>query len=101
MMSVLITHCRVKECVFSHAETEHAHEGTCSKSDSAGIDLLLLDVEDVAGIARQCSGKTYQFDLGGCGTSDHHENFNEILQICRGLQDCPELRSFVSRLRRR
>lgn len=42
-----------------------------------------MKLEDFAEIARQCSGKTYQFALGGCGDPDQHEHFKDILQICR------------------
>lgn len=42
-----------------------------------------MKLEDFAEIARQCSGKTYQFAFGGCGDPDQHEHFKDILQICR------------------
>ena len=42
-----------------------------------------MTIEDFAEIAGQCRGRTYQFALGGCGDPDQHENFAEILQICR------------------
>ena len=42
-----------------------------------------MKLEDFAEIARQCSGRTYQFALGGCGDPDQHEHFKDILQICR------------------
>lgn len=42
-----------------------------------------MSVDDFACIARQCSGRTYQFVLGGCGDPDQHENFADILEICK------------------
>ena len=48
-----------------------------------------MKLEDFAEIARQCKGRTYQFALGGCGDPDQHENFAEILQICRESKIVP------------
>lgn len=42
-----------------------------------------MAVKDFAEIAGQCRGRSYQFALGGCGDPDQHENFAEILEICR------------------
>ena len=42
-----------------------------------------MSVDDFARIARQCSRRTYQFALGGCGDPDQHENFADILGICK------------------
>lgn len=48
-----------------------------------------MAVEDFRWIAEQCKGKTFQFALGGCGDPDQHENFEEILQICREMHIVP------------
>lgn len=42
-----------------------------------------MNVGDFRRIAEQCRHKTYQFALGGCGDPDQHENFTEILMICK------------------
>lgn len=41
-----------------------------------------MNIDDFADIAHQCSGRTYQFALGGCGDPDQHEYFSDILEIC-------------------
>lgn len=67
----------------------HGKTGLCAK---AGIGCyqsgLLVEqpnmtVEDFRWIARQSKGRCNQFALGGRGDPDQHENFEEILQICR------------------
>jgi radical SAM protein with 4Fe4S-binding SPASM domain len=67
----------------------HGKTGLCIKSGvecyqdglhSQNANMSVADFED---IARQCKGKTYQFALGGCGDPDQHENFEEILNICK------------------
>lgn len=67
----------------------HGKTGLCVK---AGIGCyqsgLLIDqpnmsVEDFKWIAEQCKGRCNQFALGGRGDPDQHENFEEILKICR------------------
>ena len=67
----------------------HGKKGLCLR---AGIECYQdglhrndadMSVEDFRSIARQCSGRTYQFALGGCGDPDQHENFSDILEICR------------------
>ena len=74
---------------------KHGKLGLCLK---AGVECYQnglnattpnMTLEDFANIARQCSGKTYQFALGGCGDPDQHENFKEILQICRDYKIVP------------
>ena len=45
--------------------------------------------EDFKEIARQCKGQTYQFALGGCGDPDQHENFIDILKVCREYEIVP------------
>lgn len=74
---------------------KHGKLGLCLK---AGVECYQnglnattpnMTLEDFANIARQCSGKTYQFALGGCGDPDQHENFKEILKICRDYKIVP------------
>ena len=68
---------------------EHGKKGLCLQ---AGVECYQdgmhrnganMSVDDFASIARQCSGRTYQFALGGCGDPDQHENFANILEICK------------------
>ena len=42
-----------------------------------------MTLEDFRTIVEQCKEKTFQFALGGCGDPDQHENFEEILKMCR------------------
>ena len=42
-----------------------------------------MRLDDFRSIVKQCKGKTYQFALGGRGDPDQHENFKEILKLCR------------------
>ena len=48
-----------------------------------------MTLNDFKSIAEQCRGRTYQFALGGCGDPDQHENFKDILQICRDNKIVP------------
>lgn len=48
-----------------------------------------MTLEDFREIAEQCKGKTYQFALGGCGDPDQHEDFEEILKLCKEYQIVP------------
>jgi radical SAM protein with 4Fe4S-binding SPASM domain len=67
----------------------HGKTGLCIKSgvecyqDGLHSENANMSVADFEDIARQCQGKTYQFALGGCGDPDQHENFEEILNICK------------------
>ena len=67
----------------------HGQKGLCLQ---AGVECYQdglhrndanMSIEDFASIVRQCSGRTYQFALGGCGDPDQHEDFADILKICR------------------
>lgn len=67
----------------------HGKKGLCIQ---AGVECYQdglhkndanMSVDDFASIARQCCGRTYQFALGGCGDPDQHENFVDILEICK------------------
>ena len=67
----------------------HGTSGLCIK---AGVECYQdglhstkpnMSVEDFSSIAKQCKGHTYQFALGGCGDPDQHEQFEELLRICK------------------
>ena len=67
----------------------HGRSGLCTK---AGIDCYQsgrmiaepnMSVADFRWIAEQSKGWCTQFALGGRGDPDQHENFEEILKICR------------------
>ena len=67
----------------------HGRSGLCTK---AGIDCYQsgqmiaepnMSVADFQWIAEQSKGRCSQFALGGRGDPDQHENFEEILKICR------------------
>lgn len=73
----------------------HGKSGLCM---SAGVECYQdglhsnnknMTLKDFEKIAKQCSGKTYQFALGGCGDPDQHENFEEILKICKQYEIVP------------
>ena len=42
-----------------------------------------MTIDNFRWIAEQCKGRCNQFALGGRGDPDQHENFEEILKICR------------------
>ena len=67
----------------------HGKSGLCIK---AGVECYQdglhsqnenMNIEDFRRLAAQCKDQTYQFALGGCGDPEQHENFREILKICR------------------
>lgn len=73
----------------------HGKRGLCVKASvqcyqdglhSVKENMSLCDFEF---IAKQCSKRTFQFALGGCGDPDQHENFREILEICRHYRIVP------------
>jgi len=74
---------------------KHGKSGLCIKSgvecyqDGLHSTLSNMSVENFLNIASQCSGKTFQFALGGCGDPDQHENFEEILKICEQYKIVP------------
>ena len=57
--------------------------------DGLHSNLPNMTLENFKKIAEQCKGKTYQFALGGCGDPDQHEQFENILKICREYQIVP------------
>ena len=42
-----------------------------------------MSLENFKRILDECKGKVWQFALGGAGDVDTHENFEEILRLCR------------------
>lgn len=67
----------------------HGRYGLCMAAgiecyqDGLHADSPNMSLDNFKNIAKQCSGQTYQFALGGCGDPDQHENFHEILKICK------------------
>lgn len=67
----------------------HGKTGLCLQSGvqcyQRGLDSKKpnMKLEDFRWIAEQCRGRTFQFALGGCGDPDQHEDFLEILRVCR------------------
>lgn len=47
------------------------------------IEQPNMTIENFNWIAKQCKGRTNQIALGGRGDPDQHENFEEMLKICR------------------
>ncbi|MBQ6968612.1 MAG: radical SAM protein [Lachnospiraceae bacterium] len=73
----------------------HGRVGLCSKAgvqcyqDGLHSVAKNMTVDDFDSLASQCSGKVFQFALGGCGDPDQHEHFIEILKICRRYRIVP------------
>ena len=67
----------------------HGKTGLCSKAgigcyqSGLFVEEPNMTVENFRSIAEQSKGRCNQFALGGRGDPDQHENFEEILQICR------------------
>lgn len=67
----------------------HGQTGLCLSAgigcyqDGLNSDKENMSLDDFKSIINQCKDKTYQIALGGCGDPDQHENFEEILIICR------------------
>lgn len=78
---------------------KHGKTGLCMKSgiecyqDGLHADNENMSLEDFSRIAKECNGKTFQFALGGCGDPDQHENFKEILEICKENNIVPNFTS--------
>jgi len=73
----------------------HGKQGLCM---AAGVECYQdglhandknMSIEDFRKIAEQCKGRTYQFALGGCGDPDQHEDFEQILKICKENEIVP------------
>ncbi len=73
----------------------HGKAGLCLKAgvqcyqDGLHAQQKNMRLEDFKDIAGQCREQTYQFALGGCGDPDQHENFADILEVCRQNQIVP------------
>ncbi len=67
----------------------HGKTGLCAKAgigcyqSGLTVEKPNMTVENFKWIAEQSKHKVNQFALGGRGDPDQHENFEEILQICR------------------
>ena len=48
-----------------------------------------MSVNDFESILKQCKGKVFQYALGGAGDVDTHENFEEIVRLCREYNIVP------------
>ena len=48
-----------------------------------------MSVEDFENILKQSKGKLFQVALGGAGDPDTHENFEEILKLCKQYEIVP------------
>lgn len=48
-----------------------------------------MSLEDFRSILEQCKGKTFQYALGGAGDVDTHENFEELVKLCREYNIVP------------
>ncbi|MGN0336865.1 MAG: SPASM domain-containing protein [Lachnospiraceae bacterium] len=78
---------------------KHGQTGLCIKAgiecyqDGLHANNSNMALEDFRRIARECEGKTFQFALGGCGDPDQHENFKEILEICKEHKIVPNFTS--------
>lgn len=73
----------------------HGKTGLCLQAgiecyqSGLSIEEPNMSFDDFKSIARQCEGRTNQFALGGRGDPDQHENFEEILRICRDYSIVP------------
>ena len=67
----------------------HGKSGLCIKSgvecyqDGLHSEAPNMSLEDFRKIVEQCRNRVYQIALGGCGDPDQHENFEDILRLCR------------------
>lgn len=77
----------------------HGKTGLCIKS---GVECYQnglhsckpnMTLDNFKKIAEECKGKCFQFALGGCGDPDQHENFEDILKICKENNIVPNFTS--------
>ncbi len=67
----------------------HGKTGLCAKAgigcyqSGLTVEQPNMTLENFKWIAEQCKHKVNQFALGGRGDPDQHENFEDILRICR------------------
>ncbi|MCM8710119.1 SPASM domain-containing protein [Clostridium sp. SYSU_GA19001] len=68
---------------------QHGLSGKCKElgiqcyQSGAYIDMPNMPFEDFKTIISQCEGRTFQVALGGRGDSEMHEDFENILSVCR------------------
>ncbi len=76
----------------------HCNHGISGRCAESGIDCYQsgalrsqphMSVADFARIADECSGRAFQFALGGRGDPDEHESFRDILAIARSRDIVP------------
>lgn len=73
----------------------HGKSGLCKASgvqcyqDGEHIDKPNMSIQNFKRIAEECRGKVFQFALGGRGDVDEHDNFEEILKICKANDIIP------------
>lgn len=73
----------------------HGLSGKCSESgvqcyqSGWNINRPNMSLSDFKRIVRECRNLSNQFALGGRGDPNEHENFEEILQICRNSNIIP------------
>lgn len=73
----------------------HGQSGLCIKSgvqcyqNGLGIAKPNMSLDDFRRIAEECRDLVNQFALGGRGDPNEHENFEEILKICRANRIVP------------
>jgi len=73
----------------------HGISGLCEASGIGcyqnGKNLIEpnMHLEDFVKIAQECKDLVHQFALGGRGDPDEHENFEEILKICKANNIVP------------
>lgn len=78
---------------------KHGASGLCIKSgvecyqNGLGVQNPNMSVENFRRLAEECFGRCLQFALGGRGDPDQHENFKEILEICRDNKIVPNFTS--------
>lgn len=77
----------------------HGEKGLCLLSgvqcyqNGRDIHKENMSVQNFEKIASQCKDRTFQFALGGRGDPDQHEEFEEILKICRKNNIVPNFTS--------
>lgn len=73
----------------------HGKSGLCMQAgvecyqDGLHSEMPNMSLEDFKTLVRQCQKRTFQFALGGCGDPEQHENFEEILQLCKDAEIVP------------
>ena len=67
----------------------HGKTGLCAKAgigcyqSGLTVEKANMTLEDFTWIVKQCRHKCNQFALGGRGDPDQHEDFEQLLKICR------------------